>query len=588
MQRYISTAGVLFFLLAFFARVGHADVRTNASAWIDAFGLTASDSVLAGRVQRIFSNIKEVTSGSSHHSQLYIVDSDTSPWAIALQDKNIILSRGAIDVVYSGDDSLIAKDARMAFILGHELKHVITDDFWHDVVYRTFSNDGFRALDQQALARRKQDELRADEDGFIYAALAGYDMTEIFNGVGRQDSFLEYWVKQTNTFAGPTHFTAPQRIQFLHNRFKSLHNSTEFFKFGVRLAHFGYYREAQILLQEFSKVFESAQVLNNLGYVHIQLARNSMPSSLAYRFWLPTLLESGDGLPGSTHRNLEASPSRESVAHLRRAVSLLQEALDKTNPESFDENLEYTIRLNLITALFYLQKYDAARAVLVEFDGWKSRPQMIGMDALIVMHDDRIKDPWDTCPISALEDHIASGTAAPNLIYNYARLLNDYRSPATASAYWHYLHGIPEYVVTDYQAMICRELRDNTSCVDNIKLSADSSGSWKPLLKPGDDIDSPDSRRMLKGWDDPLEETLDGIDAKIFTDPAGNTYLALDGVIVLASIRRHGFDFVEHLLDKLGEPAQKTSQFAEEIWSYHPKMSVLVDGNQVNEIWLSR
>jgi len=47
----------------------------------------------------------------------------------ALRDGNIVLWRSAIDASYSRSKDEF--EARLAFILGHELGHLANDDYWH-------------------------------------------------------------------------------------------------------------------------------------------------------------------------------------------------------------------------------------------------------------------------------------------------------------------------------------------------------------------------------------------------------------------------------------------------------------------------
>ena len=190
-------------------------------------------------------------------------------------------------------------------MLGHELKHVLEDDFWHEEIRRQEFMSGNTLLDygERAKERRRHDERRADEDGFIYASLAGFDTSEIFSAVRGEDSFLADWAQQTSTLSGDTHFLPGERTKHLKKKFQSLNNAVDLFKYGVRLAHFGRYNEARVLLEDFQNIYPSAQVLNNLGYVYLQIARQRMPPELAYRFWYPAVLDYDSGVPLSGSRN---------------------------------------------------------------------------------------------------------------------------------------------------------------------------------------------------------------------------------------------------------------------------------------------
>ena len=395
LTRVITTAVLLGVL-----PVSIADTRSNAYSWINAYGESPSDGRMISRVQSIFKRVKRAGGGAGHHSRLFIVESDNLPWAVALQDKNIILSRGAIDVIYAGNDSIAAQDARMAFVLGHELKHVLDDDFWHEQVHKSLMrNETFQETNTRFLQRRRDDELRADEEGFIYASLAGFSTDAIFSSIGDEDNFLTYWARQTNTLTGSGHYSPEERMEYLSARYKSLDNAVEFFKFGVRLAHFGRLRDALVLLEEYHKLYPSNQAIANLGYIHLQLARKSMPAEIAYRYWLPGLMSFNSGLKRSASRSFKYELTDTAITHLNAAIDILENA-----PGHFDTNTVTPSAINLISAYLYLGKYSAARAVFESIDDWESHPQLLFLDALIVMEDKRLKDPWNTFTLNILSN----------------------------------------------------------------------------------------------------------------------------------------------------------------------------------------
>lgn len=119
---------------------------------------------------------------------LRIVDSPRDPWAIALPDGHIVLSKGAVEIAYR-QATPEEGDARLAFVLGHELAHLAKNDFWHQQVYRALMGDPGagslqKLLEQNADVagadeKRRLDEAQlkewaADDWGFVYAATAGY------------------------------------------------------------------------------------------------------------------------------------------------------------------------------------------------------------------------------------------------------------------------------------------------------------------------------------------------------------------------------------------------------------------------------
>jgi len=283
---YFITIATLTLLLALSSNlVSAAGARSTAETWLKNYNQAPADARMVSRVQEIFEDVKRANDSVVHPSRLYIIESNSTPWAIALEDRNIILTTGAIDVIYNSDGSLYEQDARMAFVLGHELKHVIENDFSHHQAYLALSESADSAVfsvDTDQSAERKALELRADEEGLIHASLAGYNTSAIFSKVGGSANFLQHWAEQTNTISGSQYASPEERINYLRERYESIETRVEFFRYGVRLAHFGDYENALVLLEDFYKFYDSDRVLTNRGYVHLQLARAEMDEALAY------------------------------------------------------------------------------------------------------------------------------------------------------------------------------------------------------------------------------------------------------------------------------------------------------------------
>jgi len=570
--------------LVFVSEPSMADTRSNASSWLRQNTLAPKDAFMVNRVQMIFEDIKRASDSFVYPANLYIIQSKGTPWAIALEDRNVILTSGAIDVIYSGNDSLAMKDARMAFVLGHELKHVIENDFSHERAYNNFSATGVSDLidviDNQTTTRKTL-ELLADEEGLITASLAGYDTTAIFSDIGDSGNFLEYWAAQTNTRNDKLHHSPKERIDYLKASYQSIYSQLEFFKYGVRLAHFGQYESAQILLEDFYKVYESDRVLTSRGYVHLQLARNEMPKEIAYQYWYPDLLETNSGFPFSAPRTVYSKLSETAIRHLNEAVALLSKGLNK---DSSNE----TAKLNLISAHLLLGEYSAARAIIEKIDGWDKNPELIGLDALIEMQNTRIKDPWNTYSVEKFAHLAAKPDVQNSLLYNYARLLSEHGRKEKAHPFWTRLASKLGELPKEYQVMVCRQLKEKETCFEKLEQFGIENLHWKLKITPGDLINSEKVRVEVNKWrEDPIE-SYSGIDAKIFPDGEGNSLLVIDGEVKLISLTQHGIDFKDVLLNRFGKPMEIITNGLDEIWSYGSSWSALVAGNHVREIWIAK
>jgi len=560
-----------------------AGTRTNVNTWLKNYALAPPDARMVSRVQAIFEDVKRANHSLAHPSKLFIIESKSTPWAIALEDRNIILTTGAIDVIYNHDGSIYEQDARMAFVLGHELKHVIENDFSHQRAYLALTESADRgvfALNSDRSADRKTLELSADEEGLIHASLAGYDTSAIFAEVGGAANFLEHWAEQTNTISGGQYASPSERIDFLRSRYQNIEIQVEFFRYGVRLAHFGDYENALVLLEDFYKIYESDRVLTNRGFVHLQLARAAMDEALAYRFWFPDLLDFDSGFPVSVKRNIASPIPEQAREHLRKAVELLTAGL------SYSENDLFT-RMNLITAHLFLEEYSAARAVIEKIDNWDKQPRFLALDAIITAQDTRLKNPWDSYSLELLEQLANEPDAANDLLYNYARLLQENDRSKQATQYWTLLASRLSELPRNYQTMVCREQGDTELCAAQMKPYTVKALPMELALNPGEKINSNKARSIVQSWNMKPFESFSGIGAKVYPDNKGRSWLVFDDEIKLVTVGHLDSD-VHKLIDKYGQPEHIINTGHEKIWSYGPQWSALVVGNKVRELWIAQ
>jgi len=580
----VLAATLVLLLLSTLSSVEAASVKTNAATWLKKYKQAPSDARMVSRVHEIFEDVKRANDSLVHPSKLYIIESKSTPWAIALQDRNIILTTGAIDVIYNRDGSLYEQDARMAFVLGHELKHVIENDFSHQRAYLALTESADSAvfsIDSDQSADRKTLELSADEEGLIHASLAGYDTSAIFSQVGSAANFLEHWARQTNTISGSQYASPEERIEYLRKRYENIEIQVEFFRYGVRLAHFGEYENALVLLEDFYKVYESDRVLTNRGYVHLQLARADMDEALAYRYWFPDLLDLDSGFPVSATRNMDFELSEYARKHLETAVELLTAGLTNSKNDLFT-------RMNLVAAHLFLDEYSAARAVIEKIEGWDTLPKLLALDAIITVHDKRLKNPWDAYSLELVEQLANQPDTPSSLLYNYARLLQDNDRSEQASRYWAKLAARLTTLPKSYQLMVCRQMDDREWCAKQIESFSVKQlpAPMKLALKPGDNINSKKARKLIKSWNTEPFKSFSSTGAQIYTDNKGVSHLVLDDQIKLVTVGKLDSD-THKLIDKFGHPEQIFDTGLDHIWSYGPHWSALVVDNKVRELWIA-
>lgn len=601
MARKIGRGSCLAFVfsLCVLGSLAHGLEKTKTAGWyLDVFGSVDAckedaddrvqnnhikECVLAYKGRVIFNKVKRASTGVPVDTDLFIVGSDAE-FAIALPDGNIVVSISAIKLAYQGVDEALG-DARIAFILGHELAHQANRDFWIE----NFTFSGKRSQlpvpfikNSEQLAVRLQKESKADEAGFINASLAGFRTDRLISSTKGSQSFIEYWVNRTNAVGSKTHPEAGSRAELLRKRLAALEKKTELFKYGVRLAHFGRYDDARQLLLAFERDYPSREVLNNLGYVHLQTARQKMPQRLAYRFWFPTLLETNIGL---NHRSdarswiTDTEMPDEAIELLEKASEYLQRAVKM-------DKKDIVSRANLVAVNLYLGKAGTARDLVDEMARIKpGDTRIMGLRALVLYHQDP-EETWNRAkkilqPLSQLE-HIEL-----HIIYNYSRLMQERGRHEMASESWRYLASRLNEIPEGFQLAICKEtIARECDQPPEVKASIELGSFWHSPLRHGADLDSAESRKRLHHWHDTKEIQIGTINTRILTSTQGDTMLALDSQVELAMIRNHPFESSQHLME-LGKPSVRYPLASGEIWSYGSQWSALVDRGKVKEVWVA-
>ncbi|MBI5194472.1 MAG: hypothetical protein HZA08_13685 [Nitrospirae bacterium] len=209
--------------------------------------------------------------------RLYVIQYDGLPWAQSLEDGSIILTKKAIDFCYRGVD-VEEGDARLAFVLGHELAHQFNADFW---LYRfttaTKNNPEFSGIKEYAKSPSaiKAIELQADQYGIIYSAIAGFGPEAI---VSRDTNFFSEWFRAIDPIlssTGEDDPTVKQRVIAVTTRLKDVGSRLEFFHAGLIAYHIGWYKDSIALFEEFLKSYPGREVYHNIGTAYLRLAIKS-------------------------------------------------------------------------------------------------------------------------------------------------------------------------------------------------------------------------------------------------------------------------------------------------------------------------
>jgi tetratricopeptide (TPR) repeat protein len=292
------TTGAWVALVAVAAAIATAqDHRKTASWYLRTYGPPADDARLLGqRAQRVFARVAAVADKAGNgEARLVLVGGPDTPLAEAdPTDGDVVLTARALHLCYGGVPPEVG-DARVAFVLGHELAHLGHDHFWHAFAARAAeratprqSRQSLVPLVQETPAEARSKELQADAYGIVYMVAAGYPAGAV---VGAESSFLDDWVRAVGDPNVASHPSARHRADLLRAELAAIAAETDFFSFGIRLFQLGRYADAITLLSRFERLFPGREVLNALGLAHYQLALRHVAGCEAegvLRFRLPT------------------------------------------------------------------------------------------------------------------------------------------------------------------------------------------------------------------------------------------------------------------------------------------------------------
>ncbi len=565
------------------------------------------------RAGRIFEQLRQVAEKpAACRPRLQVIDTSGSPWAIALPDCYIVLSRGALEIAY-GDATAAEGDARLAFVLGHELAHLTKGDYSHQEVYRALAGDASPAavrlrelfeastdvLGSEIESSRKvtlMKETEADERGFVYAAVAGFAVDGLLGqpAVGKPD-FFQHWMTQTQTRLDRQHPAPEDRAHLLRTRLRKLGERLELFHYGVRLAHFGRYDDAEYFLREFQQVFPAREVFGNLGYLYLEKAREAIVPSWAYYYCLPAVLDSRTRAVALVSRGADnsllvgasagaggvvsdVSPRarewlNEAVGHLKRAVEADAAYLPGW--------------LNLAVAYFYLDETHEARAAIEKaLQQASSDLEAQYLRALILYRQGPTPDLWPTA-LKILEDLAAQPEAPACVIYNLARILEERGREGKAREVWASLVPRAAALPSPYRRVVCQHADDEAACQAGAAAKQDQALPWSLPVSPGQTLPKPDAADdPLAGWTRfDFDWRQSGLEGSIHIGPNGASVLELDGVVEMVVSRPAQPEPVSALAACCGSPTTKRKIAGGEVWSFGPRRAVLVRDGRVQEVW---
>ncbi len=562
--------------------------------YINALGqISATKDSNVLRAQAVFGRLTQVTDRiSGSHIRLVVVDSDTRPWAIAVPDGGIILSKGALAFCYKDEPEI--GDTRLAFVLGHELSHLTAGDFWHQSVQLEFANrpdtkdvDRIRETLARAagvssdadvndfLVRLRERELVADDSGFLIAAIAGYDVAKLVED--DENNFLHAWINETGGYSDISHFSATERTAFLRQRLTRLRGRSLLFDVAVRLGFSGFTSEAIRLLHEFEQDFPSKQVFNNLGYFYLNSGIEAMPESYGTKWWFPVIATMD--VPTSLQTRSVGGIGVDATNFLEKARKYLELAVQADS--------EYvTALLNLASTEYFLGNAHAARAHIENV--LKLEPNNLdasGVQApLLVAQNPQID--MSQPALSLLEPLAQGDNPGQSILFNYARLLDQTGDGDSAAKVWNRLatseRGLPgifDKVVCERleQPVGCSYVRQNTTDADLYEVVSNYLGA-----STKDEA----VQQLLKEWTRQSYPTDVGL-IEIFKDPRGDLVVARDATVIFISVPNQGQSRSRMMVSDLGAPRFEMPLASGIMRNYSDRMSVFSDGPLIREYWYS-
>jgi tetratricopeptide (TPR) repeat protein len=227
-----------------------AEGRHALSVQGERYGTLPDDHPITIQARTIFDKIARAAGRRTGVvMELYVVDTPRIV-AEAMLGGLVIVSRGFVDLA-RGDANA------MAFILGHEIAHVVRDHHGLlDTLGMLGTTTGAGPMSTEQVRAYQSVELEADRLGVLYAALAGYDV-----------SAAVPMLTTLTSRVGPDRFhpSPKDRSAAVRDQIAEVAEHLEVFHVGLYLLSAGRYFESARVLEHFLSLFPSREVLSAVG-----------------------------------------------------------------------------------------------------------------------------------------------------------------------------------------------------------------------------------------------------------------------------------------------------------------------------------
>ena len=574
--------------------------KEQISYYLAAYETADPQDPLVMRTHGIF---KRVLAAADKRAALYphlrIFKSSGPTMAMALPDGFIVLTTKAMNVCFNGVDREKG-DARMAFVLGHELGHMADGDFWHlktamslagepglEEIRQliTDSSDISKADKKNWAIHRQAKEVRADDCGFMYAGISGFRVDTLIHGDDDATDFFTHWTRQApHQLVDLSHPSPENRTRFLKNRLKKLSDGIDFYKYGVRLAHFGHYEDALYFFREFQNIFPSREVFNNLGYCRLQQAIEQMPPSVAYHYWLPSALDlatRADKIRLKGVRGNEEPLSPEARALIEDAMRYFKIATEK-------DQTHWSAFLNLAVTHFYLKNFFDSRAAIEKAHALAPKNPLIATTrALILNLQDPMVDMWQeaTHQLEIIVNQTPTDLCA---LYNLAVLHEDRGRDGKAAQLWEALTSHLSQLPAPIQTAVA--LKAGISQKGLAPPSQPAAIPWQlPLALGTDLLEDATAKKKLASWTHlDFNWGKGNLQGRIWTGPDGTQILEKDEFVDMVVLTCDNGKALAELDRHFGPPRSSRHGTGGLLLDYASGITALVTNGKPTEIWLEQ